>query len=355
MRQVFFKNVTQLKSILAKRKFLLVNCGSFRYTGLDKFFDAYDYVDFSDFTPNPLYEQVCAGVELFKKENCELIVAIGGGSAIDVAKCIKLYCKMPPEENYLKQSPVCSDVELVAIPTTAGTGSESTKHAVIYFAGEKQSISHPEIIPNYVVLDASSLKSLPVYQKKCTMMDALCQAIESYWAVKSNKESKGYSVKAICAIKENWEKYIFENSEIAASKIMQAANYSGRAINITATTAAHAMSYKITSLYGFPHGHAVAVCLGQVWDYMLKNTKNCSDPRGFKYLENTLSEIENIITPDYFNSMLDKLELAFPISTKKEEDLKLLALSVNPVRLGNNPVALDVETLKDMYKRIVLE
>ena len=98
-------------------------------------------VPFSDFRPNPLYESVAAGVELFRREGCELIFAVGGGSAMDVAKCIKLYANMSPEENYLRQNIVPNDIPLLAMPTTAGTGSEATRYAVIYYNGEKQSVT----------------------------------------------------------------------------------------------------------------------------------------------------------------------------------------------------------------------
>ncbi|MBO4501529.1 MAG: iron-containing alcohol dehydrogenase, partial [Clostridia bacterium] len=108
---------------------------------------------FDSFTPNPLYEQVCKGVELFKKDKCDVILAMGGGSAIDVAKCVKLYCRMDENENYLKQECKDSGVPLIAIPTTAGTGSESTRYAVIYYEGKKQSVTHESIVPNYVVLE----------------------------------------------------------------------------------------------------------------------------------------------------------------------------------------------------------
>ena len=89
----------------------------------------------------------------------------------------------------------------------------------------------------------------------------------------------------------NWRKYIFENDDEAAANIMLGANYGGRAINITATTAAHAMSYKITSLYKLPHGHAVAVCLPEIWEYMLGNMDKCIDCRGKAYLSGIFSEI----------------------------------------------------------------
>lgn len=353
MSQTIVKGMEQIYPILGGKKFLLVRDSAYDYLKIKAFFDAIPHVEFSDFIPNPLYEQVCKGVELFKQEQCELIVAVGGGSTIDVAKCIKLYCKMDNSINYLKQDTFDSGITLIAVPTTAGTGSESTRHAVIYYEGAKQSISHPSIVPDFAVLEPSVLKTLPVYQKKCTMLDALCQAIESWWSVSSTDKSIGYSRKAIEAIKANWEEYIFGNTDNAAEQIMQAANYAGRAINITATTAAHAMSYKITSMYQFPHGHAVAVCMPEVWGYMQEHTKDCIDSRGEKYLETTLAQIDGMIDLPYYRGIMEKLEMNYPTTENREADLDILAASVNPVRLKNNPVALSKEVLREMYGRIV--
>lgn len=353
MSQKILKGLDQIRSILGGKKFLLVRDSAYDYLKIKILFDAVPHVEFSDFTPNPLYEQVCKGVELFNKEQCEWIVAVGGGSTIDVAKCIKLYCKMDCSINYLKQETFDSGITLIAVPTTAGTGSESTCHAVIYHEGVKQSISHPSIVPDYAVLEPSVLKTLPVYQKKCTMLDALCQAIESWWSVNSTDESIRYSRKAIEAIKANWEEYIFENTDGAAEQIMQAANYAGRAINITATTAAHAMSYKITSMYKFPHGHAVAVCMPEVWGYMLEHIEDCGDSRGVEYLKATLSRISEMINLPYFRSMIEKLDMNYPEAQDRETELEILAQSVNPVRLKNNPVAFSTDILKEMYGRIV--
>lgn len=103
-------------------------------------------IQFSEFKPNPLYESVVKGVEKFHKENCDMIIAVGGGSAIDVAKCIKLYSNMDTSINYLQQKIVSNSIKLLALPTTAGTGSEATRFAVIYYGGEKQSISDLSLI-----------------------------------------------------------------------------------------------------------------------------------------------------------------------------------------------------------------
>ncbi len=353
MSQTIIKGLEQIRPVLEGKNFLLVRDSAYDYLKIKDFFDAVPHVEFSDFTPNPLYEQVCKGVYLFNREQCELIVAVGGGSTIDVAKCIKLYCKMDGNVNYLKQEMSDSGIPLIAVPTTAGTGSESTRHAVIYYEGAKQSISHTSIVPNYAVLEPSVLKTLPVYQKKCTMLDAFCQAIESWWSVNSTEESTGYSKRAIAEIKENWEDYIFNNTDSAAEKIMEAANYAGRAINITATTAAHAMSYKITSMYELPHGHAVAVCMTEVWAYVQEHTNDCIDSRGCDYLRETLNQISEMISLDQFQAMLIEMDMKYPETIDKDAELEILTQSVNLIRLKNNPVALSTDVLKEMYRRIV--
>jgi len=353
MAQKIVHGIDEIVDQIKNQKFLLVRDRAYNYLEIKALFDSIPHVEFSEFTPNPLYEQVCEGVKIFNDNECNMIVAVGGGSTIDVAKCIKLYCKMDLSINYLEQEKQDTGIPLIAIPTTAGTGSESTRHAVIYYEGKKQSISHPSIVPDIAVLEPSSLKTLPVYQKKCTMLDALCQGIESWWSVNSNYESIGYSKKAVQMIIDNWKAYISDNTDEAAAMIMEAANYAGRAINITATTAAHAMSYKITSMYNLPHGHAVAVCMPEVWDYMIDHTDDCIDSRGAEYLRNTLSDISEMFSLDSFKQLMADLEMEYPTSENKEADVNLLTESVNPVRLKNNPVALESRVLHEMYERIV--
>ena len=372
--QKIIKGINYLSQILEKvgcKKLFLVVDSSYPFLNIKDAIEALpveEKVLFSDFTPNPLYEQVCYGIELLKQSVCDTILAVGGGSAIDVAKCIKL-ASLAKEGNASIIPPLVSQrlpidgvkVPFIAIPTTAGTGSESTHNAVMYYDGVKQTITNDGILPNYAILEPSVLKTLPLYQKKCTMMDALCQGIESWWSVNSTKESYDYSRKAIELIMANWRKYIFENNDDAATQIMLAANYSGRAINITATTAAHAMSYKITSLYNLPHGHAVAVCLPKVWKYMVDHYDSCIDSRGKNYLGQIFNDISasmkcgnSIEAIELFNEMMKEMEMALPIATNRSEELEILSTSVNPVRLKNNPVLLDNTTIKDLYENIVM-
>lgn len=317
------------------------------------------YVIFDKFTPNPLYEQVCAGVDMFKAENCDIIIAIGGGSAIDVAKCIKLFSNMNPSDNYLNQIIVPSNIPLVAVPTTAGTGSESTRYSVIYYEGEKQSITDNSIIPEYVILEKDVLLSLPEYQRKATMLDALCHSIESYWSLNSTEESKEYSRIALQTIVKYKEDYLLNKPE-GNKQMLLASNYAGKAINITATTAAHAMSYKLTSKYGVSHGHAVALCISKLWKYMLDNIDKTIDPRGEEYLREIFGQISYCLTGatdiyeglKFFDELYASLDLKTP-TVEDENDFDILASSVNTVRLKNNPLPLDNKVLIDLYKNIL--
>lgn len=370
MQQVIYKGIEHLDEVLKGcRKLFLVVDSSFPFLNIKDTIEALDVekVFFSDFTPNPLYEQVCQGIDLLKSEQCDAILAVGGGSAIDVAKCIKLAVLakegsaaiIPPLVNTRVE---CDGTRLpfIAIPTTAGTGSESTHNAVIYYEGAKQTVTNDGVLPDIAILEPKVLKTLPLYQKKCTMLDALCQGIESWWSVNSTEESYKYSRNAIELIMTNWRAYIFNNDLEAAANIMLGANYGGRAINITATTAAHAMSYKITSLYGLPHGHAVAVCLPEIWEYMLNHMDKCIDVRGSEYLVFIFSEIaKSMGTSDpteaiaLFRLMLEEMEIQNPVSGHRPSDINLLSLSVNPIRLKNNPVKLDERVLRQLYKIIV--
>ena len=368
--QIIYNGIKNLSKALENAtKVFLVCDSSFPYLNIKRDIDnlCVPHVMFSDFSPNPVYEDVCKGIDLFQITKCDTLLAVGGGSAIDVAKCIKLAVLAKEGNDAIIPPLVNTRVEcdgskllFIAIPTTAGTGSESTHNAVMYYEGAKQTVTNDGILPDVAILEPSVLKTLPLYQKKCTMMDALCQGIESWWSVNSTEESYEYSCKAIELIMANWQKYIFENDDEAAANIMLGANYGGRAINITATTAAHAMSYKITSLYGFPHGHAVAVCLPEIWEYMIGHMDKCLDKRGKDYLDGIFNNIANTMgakTPSeaisVFRNMMHQMELSNPVSKQLPSDISLLTSSVNPIRLNNNPIRLDTGTIQSLYNIIV--
>ena len=365
MDQIILRRYDELASLLKEKniKSLFIVCDSaFPYLNIKSWVEALPNKGirttlFSEFQPNPLYESVVEGVKLFHDSKADAIFAIGGGSAIDVAKCIKLYSNMDDSRNYLKQEIVPNDVLLIAMPTTAGTGSEATRYAVIYFNGEKQSVTSTSCIPSIVLMDSSALKTLPLYQKKATMLDALSHAIESYWSVNSTDESREYSKQAIEMVLRNMAGYLDAKDEACTSMLM-AANIAGKAINITQTTAGHAMCYKLTSLFGIAHGHAAAICNRVLFPWVIENLDKCIDPRGQKQLQAALIGISSAMgcdTPNEAAAKLCKLVSGLGMSIPKatEEQYEVLIHSVNPVRLKNFPVAMDEQTINELYHQIL--
>ena len=359
-----YRDLDQYLQLKDSKKILLVCDPSISFLGINDYFLTLEerlgvkVVRFSDFQPNPLYESVVKGVDVFLTEACDTIVAVGGGSAMDVAKCIKLYSNMDRSENYLKQSIVPNDIPFIAVPTTAGTGSEATRYAVIYYKGEKQSIADYSCIPSVVLFDTSVLETLPLYQKKATLMDAMCHSIESFWSVNSTDESKGYSREAIGLIIKNYKDYL-AGDDSKNELMLKASHIAGKAINITQTTAGHAMSYKLTSLFRIAHGHAAALCIKGIWPFMVEHTGNCIDCRGEEYLKGTFAEIADAMgcssveeAISKFGNMVDELELPIPENVT-DKDYEVLKNSVNPVRLKNNPVALSVEDIDFIYHSVL--
>lgn len=297
---------------------------------------------FSDFHPNPDHRSVVQGVEAACREACDSIIAAGGGSAIDVAKCIR-------HDTGIEH--------LLAIPTTAGSGSEATHFAVVYHQGVKKSVDCG--IPDAVLLDSSTLDSLPDYQRKATMLDALCHGIESFWSGSATHESMLHSEYAIRSIMADWQAYL-HNRPAGNAGMLRAAHRAGQAINLAQTTAGHAMSYQITKRYGIAHGHAAALCVAKLWPYMLDHMDQCVDARGLSHLEIVLSAIAKAMGgqsaedgPEQFQSILKGLDLEAPVCTR--EELPALAAGVDPIRLKNFPISLTVKDIEGLYRQILEE
>ena len=263
---------------------------------------------FSDFHANPDLADTKAGAALYMKENGDGLISVGGGSSIDTAKAIKARLDTADEEavigSKLEGRIQCPHI---AIPGTAGTGSEATQTAVVYVNGRKVSLNHISLRPDGVILDASLLDSLPLYHKKSCALDALSQGIESYWSISSTDDSKVHAFLAIIGVLDNLKAYLAGDPH-AAEEMLDASYQSGKAIQITRTTAAHAMSYMLTKKLGLAHGHACMITLP------------------------VLCEMESPPVPD-------------------EGILEELACSVNTERLNNHPVKMNGAEIKQAYRR----
>ena len=286
-----------------------------------------ELVDFTDFTPNPKLEgaEKAAGLA----GSCGLILAVGGGSAIDTAKYARL--KNP-------------GLPFVAIPTTAGSGSEATRFAVLYKDGKKLSVTDDIMIPDAVVLDARFLKYLPEYHRKSSALDAFCHSLESFWSVNANDESRKYSSKAlseITAMLEGWP------STYDAGRMLMASYTAGKAINIAQTTAGHAMCYKITGLFGTAHGHSAAMCCRVLFGWLCKH----SNLPLLRDIASSMSCSSPEEAAEKFSGIFSRMSLEIPRASWN--DIEELSSSVNPERLKNFPVNLDHETITALYREIL--
>lgn len=226
---------------------------------------------FSDIERNPTDEDVEAGYKLFKERGCEAIVAMGGGASMDCAKAIAAKNARPKKSVAQLQGVYRVHKKVVpfwAVPTTAGTGSETTVAAVITIAKtrHKASIYDTCIIPKYAVLDPELTIGLPPFVTATTGVDALCHAVESYtnWTYCTRLE-KNLSKKAVKLIYENLYKAYENGNDIEARQNMQiAAFYAGRSFTRGGVGYVHTIGHTLGGLYGVAHGLAMSVILPYV-------------------------------------------------------------------------------------------
>lgn len=360
-KENLLQDYTEIPAILqesgAKKPFLC--CGkSFENTEAFTFLTQHtDLTIWDTVRPNPRYEDMEAAASLFRANGCDFMIGAGGGSPLDSAKMIKLLATNAEKIGY-NEPLEDNTIPFLAVPTTSGTGSEATRYSIFYVnENQKYSVSHPGFLPDYVLLDASFLATVPDYQRKCTCLDALCHAIESYWNVKSTPESKQHAQKAIRLFFENKEAYM-QNTPAGNAGMLLASYHAGKAIDMTATTAAHAMCYNITINCGTSHGHSVAVGLAEIWKYMLRHNEQVNDTRGRDYVLQTFTEIARLMGgktaadgPIIFCNLLEEFKLPFP--TAAADDCFSYADSVNVSRLGNNPTTLTLQDVQTLYKNIL--
>jgi alcohol dehydrogenase class IV len=228
------------------------------------------YTVYDKTQPNPTVANVEDALKLYHENNCDALIAIGGGSAMDCAKGIgarvaypnKPLNKMGGVMRVLRRLPT-----LIAIPTTAGTGSETTLAAVIT-DGEthhKYAIMSFPLIPHYAVLDAKMTYSLPPHLTSTTGMDALTHAVEAYIGRSTTKKTRGLALEATKLIFENVEKaYTDGRNHEARENMLHAAYKAGIAFSMSYVGYVHAVAHSIGGKYGVPHGLANAVIMPYV-------------------------------------------------------------------------------------------
>ena len=316
-------------------------------------------VRFDGFAANPRLVDAEKGLALFRRAPCDTLLAIGGGSAIDMAKLVGALAANdgPPAELATGKRPMHRhSPPLVAVPTTAGTGSEATHFAVVYVGGKKYSLAHPGLLPHTVLIDPLLTATLPTALTAHTGLDALCQAIESLWSVNADAVSLADARQALYLALRHLNAACLEPTPAARLGMCRAAHLAGRAINRSKTTAPHALSYSLTSGYGVPHGLAVALTLGAVLEYNAGvSPHDSTDPRGPEWTRYRLREICAALgaadAAQARRAFTQRLQaLGCPtrlgqVGVDTPAQLEELARTVNAERLGNNPRRLDADSL----------
>ncbi len=343
-----------LEKLNPNRIFFVTGRQSFERSGaksaIEPIITRFESFFFQNFSINPKLEDIENGIKLFSSKKYDVIIAIGGGSVIDIAKLINFFTPQKVLiEEYLKSyhGEILKPTPMIAIPTTAGSGSESTHFAVLYMNNVKFSVAHPYIKPQIVILDPVLTYSMNRKQTAITILDAFSQAVESFWSINSTDESRKYSKEAIGLIVENIDALVDNPNPIVRKKMLYAANLAGKAINIAKTTASHALSYILTSKYKIPHGHAVALTLGEVLLYNSKISKiDTNDPRGVDYVRGIINELIHLLNAsnpeeakDKIIQMMQNLGLETKLSDFGFSSVSIdeIVDSVNMQRLKNNP------------------
>ena len=227
---------------------------------------------YSAVTPDPTTDQVEAGLAQLETENCDGVLAVGGGSPMDAAKMVaalathgRLLARL---EGMLKVKRM--PLPLVAIPTTAGTGSEATVAAVVSdpVTHAKKFYLDPKLMPSMAALDPSLMTGLPPAVTAATGMDALTHAVESFIARTATPQTEAYARIAVRLVFENLPKAYEHGDDLAARRAMALASYyAGIAFTRTSVGYVHAIAHNFGALYRTPHGLANAIALPHVLEF----------------------------------------------------------------------------------------
>lgn len=241
--------------------------------------------------PEPNIDCMEAGYQAAVDGNCDVIIGIGGGSVLDSAKIIAMLVTNRAgslEDYQMGRIPITKPpLPIIAVPTTAGTGSEATKTCVISneHLGVKKSINHYSLVPNLAMLDGRMLTSLPKRVLASTGMDALGHAIESYTSLAATAYSRTFSARSIELLSRNLEKAYTDGHEEALQNVMLGSFYGGCAINCVGIGIAHIVGQPLGALLHKGHGDLINVLLPHAMEFNLT------------YVEEAYCQIGRMIDP----------------------------------------------------------
>lgn len=288
---------------------------------------------FSDVQPNPTIDNVENAKDVYLSENCQAIIAMGGGSPMDCAKGAgarvsnpnKTVSQMRGQIKVSKRLPL-----FIAIPTTAGTGSETTVAAVITDTDthEKYALNDPKLIPEFAVLDPKLTVGLPPHITSTTGMDALTHAVEAYIGRSNTKETEECARKAVKLIFANLEKAYNNGQDIEARKnMLEASYYAGVAFTRAYVGYVHAIAHQLGGMYGVPHGFANAIILPYVLEWFGTSAhKRLAELAVYAgTADKKLSDSENAVKfIDEIKALNKRMNIPDKFDCIKEEDLPII-------------------------------
>src|SRR6056297_1508342 len=293
-----------------------------------------EYTIFDEVKPNPTIENVEEGRKLYKENKCDGIIGFGGGSPIDCAKIIGARISNP----YLSVRRMKGMFRVFlpippffAVPTTAGTGSETTIAAVLTDADthEKFAVNDFKLIPKIAVLDPELMAGLPPHITATTGMDALTHAVEAYIGVNGNKFTDENAEKATELIFENLETAYKDGSNLDARNNMALASfYAGTAFTRAYVGYVHAIAHNMGGLYGVAHGLANAIILPYVLEFCRKDAEQKLARLAIAGGIGTAEESAEALSHRFIEkikTMNKDMGLPDDIKELKEEDIPLIA------------------------------
>jgi alcohol dehydrogenase class IV len=306
----------------------------------------------------PTFTELKIILKKIKKYKPDLIIAIGGGTILDYAKIASCVSNNKDLKNQIIKSTYPfkeKNVKLIAIPTTAGSGAEVTSNAVIYVNNSKYSMESKLLIPDRYYLFPSLLMKTPFHIKASAGFDAIAQALESLISIKSNSNSVKFANKSLAISLKNFIPYLKNPTKKNAKYMSLASNLAGKAINISKTTAPHAISYPFTALLGISHGQAVSLFFENFLKFNFYNLSRSKTKFNLKKRFNLIFKILKVTTIDDLEDkiLLFKKEANFlkkNINTSNfiKKNYKKILKGVNLQRLKNNPVEIKLHDIKQI-------
>jgi alcohol dehydrogenase class IV len=286
-----------------------------------------EVVVFDGVLPDPTYQVVAEGKAVYERENCDCILAIGGGSSIDAAKVIGLALSHEGEpRDYVGFGKVKNPLPpFYTIPTTSGTGSEATMGAVISdnVSHEKGIISGATLLPLAACLDADLLTGLPPHITAATGMDALTHAVEAYIGVWERGDSMKTSATAVKLIFQHLPDAYSNGGDVEVRAEMAYAAYlAGQAINMVNVGNVHAIAHQLGAFYGVPHGLANAQVMPHVLDLSLESARErlteLAQMIGLSSAEEFISAVRELNQTVGIPATVEKLKAEdFPVITER--------------------------------------